>query len=183
MLYRPLLMTLARKRLRGPTRVKVAPSDLVQTTVWKATQSFGGEQFETRSGFLAWLVTILNNEAADVRRRFQDAQKRDVSRERSLFSPDTQRWLNQLSASLSASDATLAQRQESIEQLLSAVERLPSHYQLVLRLRYFDKLDFGAIGAKLERTYDAARILHNRALARLRDELNQELEDDATTNR
>jgi RNA polymerase sigma-70 factor (ECF subfamily) len=170
-LYRPLLMKLAHQRLKGALRTKVAPSDLVQTTVWKATQNFGAEQFAGRSGFLAWLVTILKNEATDARRRYRVAKKRDVSRERPLFSAETQNWLNQLSASLSVSDAVLSERHETVEHLLAALQRLPPHYQLVLRLRFFDKLDFGAIGEKLERTCDAARVLNKRALKRLRREL------------
>jgi RNA polymerase sigma-70 factor (ECF subfamily) len=170
-LYRPLLLKLAHRRLKGALRTKVAPSDLVQTTVWKATQNFDAEQFEGRNGFLAWLLTILKNEAADARRRYREAKKRDVSRERPLFSAETQDWLNQLSASLSISDAVLSTRHETVEHLLATLQRLPSHYQLVLRLRYYDKLDFGAIGEKLQRTYDASRVLHNRALKRLRREL------------
>jgi RNA polymerase sigma-70 factor (ECF subfamily) len=173
-LYRPLLIKVAHQRLRGALRAKVAPSDLVQATLWKATQNFSGEEFEGRKGFLAWLITILKNEAADVRRRFVDAQKRDISRERPLFSAETQDWLNQLSASLSASDASRSARRETVEQLMSVLRRLPPHYQLVVRLRYYEKLDFGAIGDRLERSYNAARILHNRALKRLRDELSIE---------
>lgn len=170
-LYRPLLMKLAHKRLTGNLATKVAPSDLVQTTVWKATLNFQNEQFDARSNFLAWLITILKNEVTNVRRWYRDAKKRDVSRERPLFAADTRVWLSQLSASLSANDAALTARRESIDELLIALGRLPTHYQLVLRYRYFNKLSFGAIGNKLERTYDAARILHNRALQRLRKEL------------
>lgn len=170
-LYRPLLLKLAHKRIRGALRTKVGPSDLVQTTVWKATQGFESERFVDRSGFLAWLVTILKNEAADIRRRYRDAKKRDVSRERPLYSPETQTWLSQLSASLSATDAILSARHETVEQVLAALVRLPSHYQLVLQLRYYEKLDFGAIGKHLDRSYDAVRVLHNRALKRLREEI------------
>lgn len=180
-LYRPLLMKLAHRRLKGALRTKVAPSDLVQTTVWKATQNFGDEQFAERRGFLAWLTTILKNEAADARRRYREAKKRDVSRERPLFSAETQKWLNQLSASLSISDEVRFGRHGTVEQLMAMVQRLPAHYQLVLRLRYYDKLDFKAIGEQLERTPDAARVLHNRALTRLRNELDELAGPDAAT--
>lgn len=170
-LYRGLLLKLAYQRLEGPLRTKVAPSDLVQTTVWKATQAFPSERFDNQKGFVAWLVTILKNEAADIRRRYGGAQKRDVSRERPLHAAEVQQWLNQLSATLSGGDATQFQTHETMERLSSAMARLPSHYQLVLHLRYFQKLTFPAIGVQLERSADAARVLHNRALARLRKEL------------
>ena len=167
-------MKLAQQRIQGALRVKVAPSDLVQSTVWKATQNFSAEEFADRNGFLAWLVTILKHEAADLRRRYREAQKRDLSRERPLFSPETQQWLSRLSASLSVSDACTSPRGDILEELLAALDRLPTHYQLVLRLRYYQRLKFEAIGRKLGRTADAARVLHNRALKKIRDELARE---------
>lgn len=170
-LYRPLLMKLADKRLRGALRIKVAPSDLVQTTIWKATQNFESQQFADRRNFLAWLVTILKNEAADVRRRYREAKKRDVTRERPLFTPESQTRLSQLAASLSETNDLLSERYETVEQVLAALGLLPLHYQLVLRLRYYDKLDFAAIGKHFNRSSDAVRVLHNRALIRLREEL------------
>lgn len=181
-LYRPLLMRLADKRLRGALRIKVAPSDLVQTTVWKATQNFEGEQFADRRNFLAWLVAILKNEAADVRRRYREAKKRDVTRERPLFSLESQTRLSQLAASLSGADALLSDRRETVEQVLAALDLLPPHYQLALRLRYYDKLDFGAIGKQFDRSSDAVRVLHNRALKRLREELRLLSDPDFSTS-
>jgi RNA polymerase sigma-70 factor, ECF subfamily len=168
-LYRPLLMKLAQQRVKGALRAKIGPSDLVQTTVWKATKHFAAQSFHKRQNFLAWLIAILKNEAADVRRRFREAEKRKLSRERSLFSPETQHWLNRLSARLS--DAAITGRGDAVEKLLAALERLPPHYQLVLRLRYYEKLTYEGIGTRLERSADAARVLHNRALKKLRSEL------------
>jgi DNA-directed RNA polymerase specialized sigma24 family protein len=57
---------------------------------------------------------------------------------------------------------------ESLEHIKAALSCLPSHYQMVLQLRYFDMLGFEAIGEKLSRPTDAARMLHNRAVTRLR---------------
>jgi RNA polymerase sigma-70 factor (ECF subfamily) len=172
-LYRPLLTKLAHQRVRGALRAKVGASDIVQATIWKATQGFPEQHFIERKRFLAWLLSILKHEATDVRRRFHDADKRNIARECSLFSPETKHWLSRLSASLSAADAVVAPGGHTVEDLVAALGRLPPHYQLVLRLRYYEKLLFEAIGARLERSADAARVLHNRALVKLRSELDR----------
>lgn len=168
-IYRPLMLKLAHRQLNRSLRAKVAPSDLVQTAMWKAHQAFGDQTFASVGGFRAWLVKILDNEAVDAGRRYAQSQKRDVSREQSLSSPETQVWIRRLSASLSKSalgDSFVSQR---INDVLVALDLLPSHYRLALRLRYFEKLSFEAMGEKLERTTDSARMLHNRALSKLRE--------------
>lgn len=170
-LYRPLLMKLAHQRVKGAMRIKVAPSDIVQATVWKATQEFGAQEFADRGRFLAWLVTILKHLAIDEQRRFRQSQKRDISRERPLHSPESQQWLRQLSATLSGTVGHRSRKLANIDEILGAIERLPPHYQLVIQLRYYDKLTFEDIGSKLQRSADAARVLHNRALQKLRGEL------------
>ena len=166
-LYRPLLLYLADRRLRGPLRPKVGASDIVQLTEWKARQAFAAQTFANRQGFHAWLLTILDHQVADVGRRYVSAQKRDVTRERPLSSPEAQGWLRELSARL-LTRAAQPNSADSLEQVLAALQELPPHYQLVLRLRYFEAKSFLQIGDQIERPPDAARMLHNRAIARLR---------------
>lgn len=170
-LYRPLMLKLANQQLGLAIRPKVAPSDLVQVALMKAAQSFGEETFAARSNFVAWLKTILSNEAANAGRRFRQAQKRDITREQSLSNPETLAWLQQLSASLSQSELGGASVRQRVEDVMQALATLPPHYQLTLRLRYFEKLRFEAISRKLERSPDAVRVLHNRAIRSLRDKL------------
>jgi RNA polymerase sigma-70 factor (subfamily 1) len=165
--YRPLLLYLADRRLRGALRPKVGASDIVQVTELNARRNFISQEFTNRQGFHAWLLTILDNQVADMGRRFVSTKKRDVSRERPLFSPETQDWLRLLSARLSTR-ANDANTPESLEHVKATLNYLPAHYQMVLRLRYFDMLSFELIGEKLNRPTDAARMLHNRALTRLR---------------
>lgn len=166
--YRPLLLYLATRRLRGRLRSKAGASDLVQLAEWNARENFAEQQFKTRQGFHAWLLTILDNQAADVGRRFVSAKKRDVSRERRLSSPEAKAWLQRLSARLSERPGQ-TRAADDLEEVMLAFQTLPPHYQLVLRLRYFEMRDFQAIGDRIDRPADAARMLHNRAIARLRE--------------
>lgn len=167
-IYRPLLLTLAGRKLKGRVRAKVAPSDIVQSTVWAATQHFEAKKFHTRQEFLAWVLTILKHTAADERRRFQDAQKRDISRERSLDGPEARAWLRKLSFTLTQTSDDPSQAVVHVDDVLRALDTLPPHYQLVIRLRYFERLRFEDIGRKFNRSADAVRVLHNRALQKLR---------------
>lgn len=172
MLYQPLLMKLAQQRLKGPVRTKVAPSDVVQATIWKATREFEVQKFADRGGFLAWLVTILKHVAIDEQRRFRTSQKRDISLERPLDSAETQEWLHRLSVTLSGmNDAASSRHVASVSEVLQALESLPPHYQLVIHLRYFERLKFEEIGKKFDRSADAVRVLHNRVLRKLREML------------
>lgn len=172
-LYRPLLLQSAQRRIRGPLQTKVAPSDIVQTTLWKASQHFKPDAYYHRGAFAAWLSTILRREIEDARRRYCECQKRDVRRERPLSCAEAQQWLEQLSASASHTESGPLETLHSLEDLRAAVASLPGHYQLVLRYRYHDQLKFTEIGDKLKRSPDAARTLHQRALQKLAQTLRQ----------
>jgi RNA polymerase sigma-70 factor (ECF subfamily) len=166
--YRPLLLKLANDRLQGSIRRKVAPSDLVQVTSLKATQGFGTATFANRHGFIAWLKSLLQNEANAIHRFYRLAKKRDISREQSLDGSVVRERVSQLAAEESEPHGVSS---NSIDDLMLAIARLPVHYEFVLRLRYYENLSFAAIGKKIDRSSDAARILHQRALKRLAGEL------------
>jgi RNA polymerase sigma factor (sigma-70 family) len=172
-LYRPLLLSLANSRLNTTLQVKVAPSDVVQNTVWNATRNFQPENFPNRAMLLAWLVKILDNEAALVRRKFVRSKNRDVRREVSLNGLLGERILKQLSVSLSASQLGVEQLTLDVGLLQRALAQLPKHYQLALRLRYLDGLSFAVTAELLGRSYDGARMLCQRALQQLKAEMNK----------
>ena len=181
-LYRPLLLSLANARLDATLQLKAAPSDLVQNTLWNATRTFLPENFETRGKFLGWLIKILDNEAARVRRRFIRAKKRDVRREVSIDSSHDNGLLDQLSASLSASYLSSDRATHYPGLVKAAIARLPKHYQFVLRLRFAEKQSFAAIAETLGRSYDGARMLCQRALQRVKAELEMIDPDDEDTD-
>jgi RNA polymerase sigma factor (sigma-70 family) len=112
----------------------------------------------------------LDNQLATLGRQFAIAKKREVARECSLSSPEAKDWLHRLSARVSERTDQL-QAAEALEEVMLVFQTLPPHYQLVLRLRYFAMLSFQAIGDQIDRPADAARMLHNRAIASLREKL------------
>ena len=65
------------------------------------------------------------------------------------------------------------QRDESLEQLLTAINRIPADYQTVIRLRHFEDLAFNEIAKQLDRNSGAVRMMWVRAVEKLRVELNR----------
>jgi RNA polymerase sigma-70 factor (ECF subfamily) len=55
--------------------------------------------------------------------------------------------------------------------MLRAIDRLPDDYRRVIEARSFDGLSFEEVGARLDRSAEAARRLWVRALDRLRAEM------------
>jgi RNA polymerase sigma-70 factor, ECF subfamily len=170
-LYRPLLLKLAQRQIAPELQAKVRPSDLVQATVWKATNAFSDSEFESRQRFERWLVTILKNEARNGRREFLRTRKRSILREQPLEAAETNPSLARLSAKLSSLNLDLAARREWQDVLRVALARLPKHYRYVLNARYLRNRDFATIATQLGRSYDGTRMLCRRALSQLRDQI------------
>ena len=168
-LYRPLLLKIAHKSIDANLRPKVAPSDLVQKTMLNASRQFKAHKFETRTKFLSWLREILRNETLNAYRTFCSTKKRNVFRERPLSSAEAKDCFAKLATSLS--DSGQIHRSASDQLVRAALTRLPQHYELVLRMRYMEGHSLTAIASVLARSYDDARMLHNRALKRLQREI------------
>lgn len=103
-LYRNYLRLLARTGIDAAERRKADPSDLVQETMFKASQHFAGFRGQTEAELAAWLRQILAQCLVDHARRYR-ASGRTVARERSIHD-----LLNRSSVALSA---LVAQRAET----------------------------------------------------------------------
>ncbi len=155
------------KRLRG----KCCPSDLVQNTMMHAATGFGGFRGDSVPALKAWLREILRNEVAMTNRRFFSASKRDVRREQ-VSETDSQYFRSRTgipdSMPTPSSEAVLA---EDAAELRAAMLRLSSDYRDVLLMRNWERLSFAQIGARMNRSENAAKKLWARALAQLEGEL------------
>jgi RNA polymerase sigma-70 factor (subfamily 1) len=168
--YRPLLRRMARGRLTQDVRRRTDESDVVQEVLRKAAQAAPHAKFADRASFGGWLATILDRQLVDARRRAL-ARKRDVRREARLNSAEAQRQVFALALQRSLSDAVGLPAHADPAAAAAAVSQLPDHYRWVLWLRYHEGLTFEAIGARIERSAGAVRMLHNRAIANLQHTL------------
>lgn len=165
--FRAYLLAVAGSEIDDGLRAKVAPSDIVQETLFEAHQGFGRFQGDSTDAMLAWLRRILLNNLANHRRHFYDTDKRDVRREVPLDAAS-----DDLPVLFGAPVPGLAKAEQ--EQLLErALADLPDDYRLAIVGRNRDNLTFVQIGERLGRSEEAARKIWTRAIVALKEKLDQ----------
>jgi RNA polymerase sigma-70 factor, ECF subfamily len=168
---RRYLLLVADREVGSEIRQKVAASDLVQETLADAWQAFDRFSGRSEAELLAWLRRILLNNVASAANKHRNTAKRNVSREVSL---DDSRWATSLGGQFPAPDASpsaCAATGEERQRLFDALDRLPSHYEQVIRLRNFEYLPFAEIADEMHLSADAARKLWERAVQHLANAL------------
>jgi RNA polymerase sigma-70 factor, ECF subfamily len=120
----------------------------------------------------------LRSNAADLRRRFEAQKRQGIEPSFSLDDSQSSQAetvrQNLFDHSSSASGSSNA----GDFALDRALEQLPEDYQTVIWLRHRDKLSFAEIGARTNRSADAARMCWTRAVKRLQEILTGSSEDD-----
>ncbi len=156
----PLLRQWAHGRLPIYARDLTDTNDLVQVTLLRALNRIDDFQVEQQGSFLAYLRSILLNAVRDEIRRTSRRGQRATLHETSL--PEQ-----------AASQIERLVGEEELARYEAAVETLPRPQQEVLVLRIEFGLSFPEIGEETGRSADAARMLFNRAHARLSQHLDQ----------
>ena len=159
---RAYLLQIAREELGSELQAKGGASDLVQDTFLEAHRSFGRFHGESTVELRAWLRCLLRHQAARLGRRYRRSQKRRVAREVAA---------GPAMAVDATTPSTQAMAEEQRQLLHEAIARLPEDHRRVMTLRYLVGLTFEEIGAVMQRSPDAARMLWGRALERLKHEL------------
>lgn len=170
----PKLLGLIRVRL-GSLRSRLESRDVLQNTLLKAAQGLGRFDGERAPTLMAWLARIAENEIRDQASFFRQ-QRRDARLEEPLDAQSDAHpgagGLPQaaLRASLQASVRSVSSElvlREDLDLLHRRIEELDPMQREVVVLRSFEELDYTQIGARLERSPDACRMLYARALAKL----------------
>jgi RNA polymerase sigma-70 factor (ECF subfamily) len=171
--YEPWLRLLARVQIDSHFQGKFDASDIVQQTLLEACRAFPQFRGQTEAELTAWLRQILVHVLAHEIRRFHGTQQRDVSREVSLeqsLAQSSQR-LGEVLAASGSSPSQQAVRHEQEMQLADVLARLPADYREVIILRNLEGLPHDEVARRMGRKPGAVRMLWVRALARLRQEL------------
>jgi RNA polymerase sigma-70 factor (ECF subfamily) len=169
---RDYLTWVAGRTLDPSLTAKLGASDIVQETFIEARRRAPTYRGHCLGQLRAWLESILRHRIARERRRFLRSAKRDARRERALLRPDPDG--SRVTMDPAADGPTPSgqfMRRELIDALVLAIDRLPAHYQQVVRLRHEERRSFDQIAKELNISPDAARKLWARALVRLRDAL------------
>lgn len=166
--WRTYLLYVANSEIQPHLRQKLGASDLVQSACLDIHRRFADFRGETIDEWRVWLRRLLMHDLQDARRRFLDADKRDISRERSL--DDRSHPTIDLPSNDKSPRSELIAREEW-ESMQFALQRLSDEHREVLRLRNWDQLPFAEIGSLMGRSEDATQKLWTRALNRLQAEL------------
>ncbi|MHC4473217.1 MAG: sigma-70 family RNA polymerase sigma factor [Planctomycetota bacterium] len=168
--HAPALRQRVARQLPGLLRRKVAESDVIQMTYLRVHQSLETFRGRMKGSFRAWLGQIVENQVADLIRRYIHTAKRRLDHEVSGPQPLSGGQMPgpQPTPSLVAAGEELRQR------LQEAMETLPDDYRAVLRLVQGEGLTLAESGERLGRTAGAAKQLYARAVARLSEVLDQD---------
>ena len=169
--YRPFLLSLATAEFDSDLKAKAGPSDLVQETFIDAQRDFANFKSDSMTELRIWLHAILMNNLADLRKRFLRAQKRQVRRERPLSASDSKELVKALMAPDGQSPSRVAISKEEHSRIEAGLGRLPVAYRQVILMRSQQRQSFEKIAQAIGRSPDAARMLWNRAVQRLKQEL------------
>ena len=136
--------------------------DLVQETFLIAWRSI--RQVSEPSGFRSWLFTIAHSVVVDAARR-ESRKKRLPQRNR-----EDADVIGTIAAA-EASPASVAEKNEEREQVLSVLRSLPEEYRTPLMLRYIGGADYQTIGQQLGLSNGSLRGMLSRGLSMLRSRL------------
>ncbi len=160
------LLAAATRGLPERVRGKLGASDIVQQTALDAHRGIRDYQGRSPAEFFGWLRRILDNNVADVVRRYEASQKRDVDRELSLDDPEARHWAHGIRPVTRRPDDSAVRREEmrAIEQ---ALDRLSPDQRAVVWMRHWEGMPFDRIAERLGSTEGAARKLWLRGIERL----------------
>ena len=153
--YRGEVLRAIQRRLDGPARSANSPEELVNEVWLQAWRSL--ERFEWRgeASFLRWLHGIARHVGMSAARQARVV----LSLEEGVRDPSTG----------APSPSQGVRREERLERLQRAIDRLPKHYREVVRLSRIEGHNSKQVAERLERSPEAIRHILVRALRLLRD--------------
>ena len=156
------------QRLRG----RIDPSDVIQEALLEATSRLESYQRQSSMPFFLWLRFLTLQKLLVLHRRHLGTQKRDATREVSIYHRETpQASSAALAAQLlgrQSSPSQAAQRAELRNRIHDGLDRMEPIDREVLVLRHFEELTNSEAAQVLEISPTAANNRYIRALKRLK---------------
>jgi RNA polymerase sigma-70 factor (ECF subfamily) len=173
--HRAYLELLARMHLQPRFRSKLGASDVVQQTLFKATQRWDQFRGQSEAELAGWLRRILTTTLVDAVRELEGA-KRDVGLEQSLEAS-----IGQSSARLEAllqdnmsSPSEQVVRHEQLLHLSAALAQLPEDQRIALEMHYLQGCRVAEVAEQMGRTERSIAGLLRRGLQKLQELLGNE---------
>lgn len=151
------LLDRIRWMMGDPARRQAESGDFLQEAFLYFFRTLDRVEIENEQHFLRWLARVARNSIRDeVRRPHESALER--------LGCDSGLLLGNWSAETPSAQAQRAEVRERVADVLRA---LPQEYQRAIELRNLEQRSFAQIGALLNKSENAAQLLHTRAMARL----------------
>jgi RNA polymerase sigma-70 factor (ECF subfamily) len=163
---RPYLRCITRALHTGRLQARLGESDLLQEIFLEAHRVFASFKGATVPELVAWVRRIAVRTAGHLLRD-HTAAKRALSREQADVALES---LMETSSSPSAE----AIRHEQAAKMAECLARLPEDMQQVLLGRHMELEPYAVLAEQLGKSEGAVRVLHFRALERLRELFGQE---------
>jgi RNA polymerase sigma-70 factor, ECF subfamily len=160
---RPMLKSVAREHAQSVPDCKEDESDIVQRSFVKAIEHIDQFDGQTTGQWRAWLVTIVRNQARDVR-RYWSQERRAHSQEEC-----DSHVIGGLIDKSVAAPSKVIDDEESRQRLDRALATLSVQEQQLVRWRLSNYVTYREIAARLKITEPTARRRCNAALLALRE--------------
>lgn len=170
---RNYMRIVAASRMNSKFQSKFGESDVVQQSIAIAIEKFSDFRGGSEKELFAWVSQILRNEMLQQQRALMSG-KRNLLREKPIEGENHSSTLRFGLADSQHTPQTNAIREEQVQSIESAIQKLPEDHQTVIRLRNLQQLSFSEIGLQMNRSENAATKLWYRALVQLRQALEKD---------
>jgi RNA polymerase sigma-70 factor, ECF subfamily len=169
--YRQRLNQMVQVRLDPRVRCRIDPSDVVQETLFAASQKMSTYLADQPLPFYPWLRQIAWEKLVHLHDRHLRAAKRSVAREqfqRAELSDESAIDLAQRLIGDASSPSAAAVRHELRQRVRQALDDLADADREMLLLRYLEQMPSKEIAAVMGTSEAAVNMRHMRALERMR---------------
>ncbi len=153
-------------------RSKLESVDLAQEALLSALGDIKNFTYKNEGDFLRWLSTIAENRLRDKLDKFH-ADKRDIRKEVPLgkHGPNTANGFAEDHLPVEATTpSVIMSRQEELEKLEKAIDKLKPEYKEVIVLTKIEGLSYTEAADRLGKSSEAVRKLVSRSMAALTSE-------------
>ncbi|MBN2588640.1 MAG: sigma-70 family RNA polymerase sigma factor [Sedimentisphaerales bacterium] len=164
--YAERVRWMMRFRMSRELRSKLESMDLVQEVL---IHSFGGLKdftYRDEGDFIRWLSRIAENELRGSLRRMY-AEKRNIRKEIRLINNNPTTVGGTHDPVETTTPSVIMSRKEDLVRLEKAMDKLKPRYREVIVLTKIEGLSYEEVGARLNMSLDAVRMLATRAMVAL----------------
>jgi RNA polymerase sigma-70 factor (ECF subfamily) len=176
--YYPRIRLLVKLHMLDKLKAQVEADDIIQEIYLEVFKNFHKFEYRDPNSFYKWLVTVVGWKIRDFDKYFFKTEKRQPGETRSLNERvgDSESAMFELAENISGDSSTPSQivmQKEGYRMLEKALEKLPTHYRQVIRLRHLEQRSAKEVAELLDLKVNAVNVLFHRAQQKLHEVLKE----------